>query len=206
MDGRNLLRYYVEIEKLKRTQRFASCKEDLRESTADHCWKLALLVIDVAERYNIDVDVKRAVKLALMHDLCEYQGDQDFDSYHVLTGVRSEQDKKEFERKAVEHLRHEYGRNDVFDIWMEFEDCKTRESRYVKALDRMEPMIHCIDFDGRLAENRPNGVDHQLRYADDKVEKFPELKPFLNEIKKKLIQIYKDQGHEINNRDYLENP
>jgi len=203
MDVKNLLKFHIEINKLKRTKRYSACPRDIGDSTADHSWKLALLAVDVAERLYLQIDVYHSLKIALVHDICEYRLDQDFDSYDVTIGRKSKQDKDDLEREAIDHLRQKFGREDVYEIWKEYEEQRTPESKYIKALDRIEALIHTIEVGGNGIENRENGIEHEMRYADKAVSNFLLLNPLLLEVKKELVILYQSLGHDIRLEDYL---
>lgn len=200
---RDLLKFHLEINKLKRTKRYSGSPTDLGDSTADHSWKLALLVVDIIDRYNLDIDVYHSIKMALMHDICEYQGETDFDSWDVTFGIKSEQEKINFEEKAVNHLKKEFGRNDVYNIWREYENQETKESKFIRTLDKIEAMIHSIEIGGNGNEKREYGLNNQILYADEAVKNFPSLEPFLIEVKKEMIKLFQSQGHDIKEEDYL---
>lgn len=68
----NLAELLMELDKLKRIYRFSSMPSEVSESSADHSWKLALMVFSVAEEYRIKVNINHTMQLALIHDIPEY--------------------------------------------------------------------------------------------------------------------------------------
>ena len=190
-----LLDFHIEVNKLKRTMRYESCNEEVRDSAAEHSWHLALMTIDVANALQLDVDILYSTQLALVHDLCEYQGAQDFDSYLVATGARSREDKEEFERKAMETLRDKFDQTKIYDIWRDYEEGRTREGRYVRAMDKIEALVHLIEVGGSKRDGYSDG-EHIALYADKSVLAFPEVKPFLRTVKDRLKTMYQKLGVE----------
>jgi len=85
--------FLKQIEKLKSTLRYNKTTGGRNESTADHSWRLALMVPIVADELKINADVKRSMKIALVHDLAEaITGD--IDAIKISTGEVLKEQKK----------------------------------------------------------------------------------------------------------------
>ena len=70
-----VIEFIKEIENLKSVTRTAWTKTGRRESTAEHSWRLAMLLMLLDEDFK-DVDINKAIKMSLIHDLGElYDGD-----------------------------------------------------------------------------------------------------------------------------------
>ncbi|OGO86909.1 MAG: hypothetical protein A2Y24_08395 [Clostridiales bacterium GWE2_32_10] len=179
-----LLDFYNEINKLKNTVRYNGADDIFKESTADHTWRLALMCIDLKEKNNIDIDITYAVKIALIHDMCEYQQNNDITIVDVIDGRVTKKDKKKLELDTMKVLAERYSRNDIFEIWMDYENQNSKESKYVKLLDRMESTLHIIDRLGK--DNFISNLDAVATYCDKYIANFPELIPVLRGIKDKL--------------------
>jgi len=189
----NLTKFFVEVDKLKRTYRFSTRDKLVHDSVADHSWKLALMTISVAERLKLEIDIFHSVKLALYHDLQEYITGE-IDSRLIHEGKFSKEKKFDLERKALEDLSNRFenvGRN-IYNLWEEFEEGKTREARYVKALDKIEAITHMISVDGVEKDD----FSYTALYANESVKNFPELKPLLREVQNKLKKECEKIGEE----------
>src|SRR4051812_24441127 len=67
-----VVEFLTEIERLKLVHRRAYLSDLSRhENSAEHSWHLALGLLTLARELNLDIDVARALKLALVHDLGE---------------------------------------------------------------------------------------------------------------------------------------
>ncbi|MBU2104857.1 MAG: HD domain-containing protein [Nanoarchaeota archaeon] len=187
----NLLEFFIEVDKLKRTYRFSTRDKSVHDSVADHSWKLALIVISVAEKLNLNVDILHSVKLALCHDIPEYITGE-IDSRLIHLGKFSKEEKLKLEKKASEEINKKFGiiGEQISDLWREYEGCKTREAKYVKALDKIEAITHLLSLD--KIENDDFG--YTATYANESVKNFPELKFMLKEIQNKLKIKYEKFG------------
>ncbi|GAB2814011.1 hypothetical protein GCM10027176_18190 [Actinoallomurus bryophytorum] len=130
--------FLVEIDRLKAVMRQSPlAAADRRENDAEHSWHLAMMVAVLAEHSDEPIDVGHTIQLVLVHDLVEiYAGDT------PLYGDGSDQ--REREVAAAEELfpllpGDQAGR--IRALWDEFEERRTREARFAKAMDRLQPLL-----------------------------------------------------------------
>jgi len=193
MDSEELINFFIETNKLKQTIRYSSCPKKVQESSAGHSWQVALMVPIIAEEFNIKINIEHAIKIALVHDLAEKVLKEDYDSYLIATGVLKEEDKDKSEKKEMERIRKNFSfGNKIYSLWQEYEENKTPEAKFVKALDKLESHLHVIER-GLSGASRDDGR-HQATYADKAVKEIPQLKTFLKSIKKRLKSILEKQG------------
>ena len=189
-----ILIYLHKIEYLKSTLRHNKTTSGRRESSADHSWRLALFALIVADELKIDVDVNRTIKIALVHDLAEaITGD--IDAILIAEGKFSKEEKEKQEIAAMIELRetlpNSIGR-EIHDLWHEYNDCVTKEAKFIKALDKLEAIIQLIDS-GHETYDKPGFIPN---YANKAVGKVPELKGILRIMKKKLKLEFEKGGFE----------
>ena len=132
------LQFMREAERLKNVLRTAYTSEGRHESTAEHSWRLALLALALAgERPGLDSE--RVLGMCLIHDLGEaYEGD--------IPAVEQTDPaaKAATERSAVDRLTAllpEAAARRIRSLWEEYEECRTPEARWVKALDKAETIL-----------------------------------------------------------------
>lgn len=182
-------------EKLKWTQRWLHTKEMQRkESTAAHSWNLTLLVFITATELNIDVDVNKAIKIALVHDLVEALAG-DTDQSLIFFGKKTKEDKQNEELAAMKEIIKTAPKKSGLEIeklWLEYEKAETREARFVKALDKIECINHML-CQGHENYDHPELIAPFPRKA---VEKFPELLPMYQELLARLKPEYIKHGWE----------
>ena len=174
----DLVDFFTETNKLKKTKRYSSCSKKIQDSSAEHSWHLTMMIPLLAEELELKINVLHAVEIALVHDLAEKTLKEDFDSFLVASGKLSETDKDKGELKEMNKIRKKYSFGEkIYSLWREYEENKTPEAKFVKAMDKLEAHAHIIER-GTYGNNQA-GAKHQIYYADKAVKEFPELKPFL---------------------------
>lgn len=182
-------------EKLKTTKRFLHTKEmKKKESSADHSWNLALLTFMTANGMKLDVDVLKSVKIALVHDLVEaLAGDTDYSL--IAFGIKSPKEKHDLEVKAITKIREiapaTIGQ-ELAELWREYDEGKTKEARFVKALDKIEGINHML-CKGHKCFDHPELI---APYPNKAVKNFPELIPMLQELQERLKPEFAKHGWE----------
>ena len=142
------------------------------------------MTLTIADEYNLNVDRIKSVKLALIHDIQEYLTGE-IDSKLIEMGDVTKEEKFLGELKAVRNIEKRFGwfGKEISNLWFDFEDESIKEVRYVKALDKIEAITHLINI---RTEHYYNDLEYTATYADKAVSNFPELKPLLKDVKKKL--------------------
>ena len=134
------INFMLEVDKLKNIYRQTYVLHENRtENDAEHSWHLALLAFLLSEYSNEPIDVLRTIKMVLIHDIVEIDAD---DTY--CYDEEGYKDKIERETKAAERifgiLPHDQ-KNEMYNLWLEFEDRKTPEAKFAAVLDRIQPIM-----------------------------------------------------------------
>jgi putative hydrolase of HD superfamily len=141
------VRFIVEIDKLKRVlRRTLLTDQSRRENSAEHSWHIALMAPILAEYAAEEVDVLRAMKMLLVHDLVEIDAGDTF-AYDAAGHL----DKEERERAAADRvfgLLPEDQASELRSLWNEFEESESPEARFALALDRLQPLLQNVHADG----------------------------------------------------------
>ncbi|HOF50169.1 MAG TPA: HD domain-containing protein [Candidatus Colwellbacteria bacterium] len=189
----DLLDFLERSSDLKTTLRSVYLKNKKQESTAEHSWQLSLMVPIVADLLNLDLDVDKAVNLAIAHDLPEAVIG-DIDAVKVAENIVSKEQKQALEKEAISKLSKilpgQSGKR-IFDLWDEYEKAETAEARFVKALDKLE-----TTFQMAAACVYCERTDILATYPDKAVRNFPELLPLLKVIKSRLKKGFEEIGLE----------
>lgn len=127
---------------------------DRFENDAEHSWHLALVLLVLAEYADQPVDLARAVKMALVHDLVEIDAG---DTY--CYDVEGYKDKAEREEKAAARifglLPADQGQ-ELKELWQEFERGDSPEAKFAAAADRLQPLLLNLSTKGRSWQE--NGI------------------------------------------------
>jgi putative hydrolase of HD superfamily len=100
----------------------------------------------LAEYAAEEVDVLRAMKMLLVHDLVEIDAGDTF-AYDAAGHL----DKEERERAAADRvfgLLPEDQASELRSLWNEFEESESPEARFALALDRLQPLLQNVHADG----------------------------------------------------------
>ncbi len=180
------------------------------ETTASHTFQLAMLVWSVGQKKE-DFDLNRAIKMALIHDVCEVYS-PDLTSYDAVaidedkeftkedvkglepikgrptTKQRKKMKavKKELEEEAVQKLIKDLPedmKNEIEGLWHEYEERVTPESRFVKQADKITNLLQGMEYwkQGRADIKYKLWVRRAKEIIDD-----PLLTDFLIEIEEDL--------------------
>ncbi len=137
----------LELDQLKAVNRQTyTCGGERRENSAEHSWHLATALLALAPVLPEELDLNKAIQLALLHDVCEI-GAGDISVHH-----EGRNDIAEKEEAYLEELRQrspEFG-SLAYDSRQQNESNETLESQWVKVLDRLLPMLLNLATEGRL--------------------------------------------------------
>lgn len=155
---RQQLAFLIELDKLKSIVRQSPLiNKSRRENSAEHSWHLALFALTLSEHAE-DVDPLHIVKLLLLHDVVEIDaGDAPIHNQQVDRAALAEH---EFAAaKRIFGLLPDAQGQEMLALWLEFEEGKTPNARFAKALDRLQPLLlNTLTDGGTWAEN---GVSEQ---------------------------------------------
>jgi len=137
---RDHLTFLIEVDQLKTILRASPlAAADRRENDAEHSWHLALMVMTLAEYADEPIDVGHTIKLVVVHDLVEiYAGDTPI--YDTELG-ESQQEREEAAAERLFGILPEDSGRALRALWDEFEERKTPEARFAKAMDRLQPLL-----------------------------------------------------------------
>lgn len=151
------LAFFMELDRLKRVERRNHLADgSRRENTAEHSWHLGMAVLVLAPYATEEIDVGRAVAMALAHDIVEIDAGDTFayDNHRMA-------DQHARESRAAERifgLLPEDQSRQFRELWDEFEAKKTPEARFAAAVDRFQPVLLNLLTQGSAW--RRHGVTH----------------------------------------------
>jgi putative hydrolase of HD superfamily len=133
--------FVLEADRLKTVLRQSLISdESRRENSAEHSWHLALMAVVLAGHAPPGTDLGRVGAMLVLHDLVEIDAGDTFLYSSAAVLARQE----EAERAAADRIfaiLPAQQAAQVRGLWEEFEERRTPEARFARALDRLQPML-----------------------------------------------------------------
>lgn len=154
------IEFIKEIDKIKYIQRKTKLFNSNRfENDAEHSWHLAVMAIVLNEHSNKSIDILKVIKMLLIHDIVEIDsGDifiYDTEKNHTNTDEELKASKRIF------GILPKVQAKELIDLWIEFENGKTEDAKFAKALDRFEPILQNSSNNG--------GTWHEYKVSKESV-------------------------------------
>ena len=203
------LNFLIKINKLKETPRTGWVLRNVKnpETIAEHIFRVAIASWILSAKRGLNV--KRAIKVALSHDLCEvYAGDVTPFFYYInlpkdkkkrkevlkkwvrlSKKEKEKRGKKKFEKekkgllRLIKNLKPKL-RRDIFSNWFDYEKGVSKEGKFVKQVDKIETLIQAVEYFG-------SGKDTPVVGWWEEIEEITEdalLLDFLKIIQKKFYR------------------
>ena len=142
------LAFLVEADRLKSVDRQSWLTDASRqENAAEHSWHAALTAMVLAPFASEPIQVDRAIRMLLLHDLVEIDAGDTF-----LYDAVASADQAERECVAADRLfgllPADQSRADRA-LWDEFEAGQTPDARFAKAVDRVNPVMLNLATQGK---------------------------------------------------------
>lgn len=167
LDG--ILAFLQSAERLKDTLRSGRTRSGRPESTAEHSWRLCLMIM-VFDRDLVGYDFAQLLRLAIVHDLGEAISG---DTPAVAQGADPHRAARERADLVTlcEPLAGDL-RAMLVDLWDEYATAGSKEAVLVKGFDKLETMLQHL-----VGQNEP-GFDYafNLTYGLAQTEKHPLLR------------------------------
>ena len=143
----NQIEFIREIDKLKYIFRKTKLiNSDWPENDAEHSWHLAMMAIVLAGHANEPIDLEKVMKMVLIHDIVEIDSGDVF-VYDTTKSHDNFDEELKAARRIFGILPKEQA-EEFLNIWIEFEEMKTPESKFARALDRLEPLLQNASNNG----------------------------------------------------------
>ena len=118
-----------------------------RENDAEHAWHMAMMVYLLKEYANEEIDVAKAMFMALIHDIVEIDAG---DTYaYDLKGRETKKMREEQAAERIFGLLPEDQGEELKNLFQEYEASETPEARFVRAMDNFQPLLLNNSNDGR---------------------------------------------------------
>ncbi len=135
-----ILAFLRRAEALKGTLRSGHISTGRQESTAEHTWRLCLMVMAFSGSMP-GINMLKLMKMCIVHDLGEAIGG---DVPAPLQSGRPAGDKSDRERRDLESLTESLpaaARREILDLWQEYEAGMSPEAVLAKGFDKIETIL-----------------------------------------------------------------
>ncbi len=164
------IEFILEVDKLKHVLRQTILMDkSRRENSAEHSWHIALTVMVLSEyARDAGIDFFRVMKILLVHDLIEIDAG---DTYCYDDQGRKDQGQREkLAADRIFNILPPDQAGTFRNLWDEFEERKTPESRFANALDRVQPLLHNYFTRGQTWQDndiKSDQVKSRMQPVDD---------------------------------------
>ena len=162
--------FILELEKLKGVLRKTRpVGLERYENSAEHSWQTALTAMVLLEEAPDEIDALKVLKMLLIHDVVEIDAG---DVFVYDTNARAEIAEQEAEAAArIFGLLPAAIGEELLQLWHEFEGRQTAESRFAKAVDRINPVLQNLASEGHswvendIARHRVLAMNQEIETA-----------------------------------------
>ena len=117
-----------------------------RENDAEHAWHMAIMIYLLKEYANEEIDVAKAMMMALIHDIVEIDAG---DTYAYDTaGLETQKDREEKAAERIFGILPEDQKAELKGLFEEFEAYETPEAKFARAMDNFQPLLLNDSNDG----------------------------------------------------------
>ena len=132
--------FVLEIDKVKNIFRQTHLSSHGRnENDAEHSWHLAVMAYLLKEYANEEVDIAKVMLMCLIHDIVEIDAG---DTYAYDTeGLKTQKAREDAAKERIFSMLPEEQKEEFTALFDEFETYETAESKFVHAIDNLQPLI-----------------------------------------------------------------
>ena len=158
------------------------------ENDAEHAWHMAIMAYLLHEYSNEPVDIAKVMLMCLIHDIVEIDAG---DTYaYDEEGLKTQKAREDAAKERIFSLLPDDQKEELISVFDEFESSDTPESRFVHAIDNLQPLILNNSNDG--SDWKEHGVSARQIYGRQK--KTAEGSRKLFEVTDQIIQNHIRKG------------
>lgn len=187
-----IIKFFLEVGKLKTTKRRGWVLREVKdpETVADHAFRLLVLVWVLGR--GTKLNLKRLMKLATVHSLSAIYIDY-ISPYDKLLSTKSKKEllhkypalelrapitqkgkivKQRFveEKRVMNKILKELPdgtKNEIYSLWMDFQENTSKEAKFVKVLDRIENLLQALEYKDELKKELLDPFLYQVSEITD---------------------------------------
>ena len=134
------LAFALEIDKVKNIFRQTHLSSHGRnENDAEHSWHMAVMAYLLREYANEEVDNAKVMLMCLLHDIVEIDAG---DTYaYDEEGLKTQKAREDAAKERIFSILPEEQKAEFTALFDEFDAYETAESKFVHAIDNLQPLI-----------------------------------------------------------------
>ena len=134
------LAFALEIDKVKNIFRQTHLSSHGRnENDAEHSWHMAVMAYLLREYANEEVDIAKVMLMCLLHDIVEIDAG---DTYaYDEEGLNTQKAREDAAKERIFSILPEEQKAEFTALFDEFEAYETAESKFVHAIDNLQPLL-----------------------------------------------------------------
>ena len=134
------LEFALEIDKEKNVFRQTHLSgHGRRENDAEHAWHMAIMAYLLREYANEEIDIAKVMLMCLIHDIVEIEAG---DTYAYDTeGRKTQKAREDAAKEKLYSMLPEDQKRELTALFDEFEECRTAEARFARAMDNLQPLL-----------------------------------------------------------------
>lgn len=144
---RKQLEFILEIDKEKNILRQTHLSGNgRRENDAEHAWHMAIMAYLLKDYSNEPVDITKVMIMCLIHDIVEIDAG---DTYaYDEERLKTQKAREDAAKERIFSLLPEEQKKELIELFDEFEDFQTAESKFAHAMDNLQPLLLNNSNDG----------------------------------------------------------
>ena len=189
------LPFFHLIERLKTTKRegWRRFGIDHGESISDHMYRMSIITMLCPPSLSSRLDIAKCTKMALIHDMAESLVGDITPVDGVAKSEKSRREAETMDYLCSDLLGNVHGGasgKHMREVWQEYENAETMESKFVHDVDKMELLLQMVDYErsheGRLELGEFSWVAGRIV--------MPELQAWASEVLEERTKFWAKQG------------
>lgn len=132
--------FALEIDKAKNVFRQTHLSLNGRnENDAEHSWHMAIMAYLLREYANEEIDIVKVMLMCLIHDIVEIDAG---DTYaYDAEGLKTQKAREDAAKERIFSILPKEQKEEFTALFDEFDAYETAESKFVHAIDNLQPLI-----------------------------------------------------------------
>lgn len=152
----NYLQFFKEVGKSKRLLRSGWIREGIKdpESVAEHSFRVGVLIMVLADKFDPTLNRDRLIKMALLHDLGKPTAGDVIAERGQLIDIKKRDLEERKEREGIGKIFSKINQSGEYVLILnEMMDGKTPEAKIFWQLDKLETVIQALEYENEQEKN-----------------------------------------------------